>query len=55
MIPKQLALTINKNKNTAVSAASKPPIRVVKSKTLVSKWMFPAIIKKRFKPIAVIE
>ena len=37
MIPKQLALTINKNKNTAVSAASKPPIRVVKSKPTLTK------------------
>ena len=55
MIAKQLAVTINKNNTSAVSAASKPHIRVVKTKRLLSKWMFAAIAKKRFKPIAVIE
>ena len=55
MIAKQLAVTINKNNTSAVSAASKPNIRVVKTKRLLSKWMFAAIAKKRFKPIAVIE
>ena len=55
MIAKQLAVSINKNNTTAVSAASKPHSRLVKSKTLLSKWMFPASMKKRFKPIAAIE
>ena len=55
MIAKQLAVTINKNNTTAVSAASKPHSRLLKSKTLISKWMFPAKMKKRFNPIAAIE
>jgi len=55
IIAKQLAVTINKNNTTAVSAASKPHSRLVKSKTLQSKWMFPASTKKRFNPIAAIE
>ena len=55
MIPKQLAVSINKNNTTAVSAASKPHIRLLKSKTFISKWMFPAKMKKRFNPIAAIE
>ena len=37
IIAKQLAVTINKNNTTAVSAASKPHSRLVKSKTLQSK------------------
>ena len=37
MIAKQLALTINKNNTTAVSAASKPHSRLLKSKTFISK------------------
>ena len=37
MIAKQLAVTINKNNTTAVSAASKPHSRLVKSKTFISK------------------
>ena len=55
MIAKQLAVTINKNNTTAVSAASKPHSRLLKSKTFISKWMFPASTKKRFNPIAAIE
>ena len=55
MIPKQLAVSINKNNTTAVSAASKPHSRLLKSKTFISKWMFPASTKKRFNPIAAIE
>ena len=55
MIAKQLAVTINKNNTTAVSAASKPHSRLLKSKTFISKWMFPASMKKRFNPIAAIE
>ena len=37
MIAKQLAVTINKNNTTAVSAASKPHMRLLKSKRLRSK------------------
>ena len=37
MIAKQLAVTINKNNTTAVSAASKPHNRLLKSKTFISK------------------
>ena len=37
MIAKQLAVTINKNNTTAVSAASKPHSRLLKSKTFISK------------------
>ena len=55
IIAKQLAVTINKNNTTAVSAASKPHSRLLKSKTFISKWMFPASTKKRFNPIAAIE
>ena len=55
MIAKQLAVTINKNNTTAVSAASKPHTTLVKSKIFISKWMFPASTKKRFNPIAAIE
>ena len=39
MIAKQLAVTINKNNTTAVSAASKPHSRLLKSKTFISKWI----------------
>ena len=46
MIAKQLAVTINKNNTTAVSAASKPHSRLLKSKTFISKWMFPPSTKK---------
>ena len=55
MIAKQLALTINKNNTTAVSAASKPHSRLLKSKTFISKWMFPASTKNRINPRAAIE
>ena len=55
MIPKHLPLTINKYNTTAVSAASKAQINITKSKILLSKWMFPASMKKRFKPIVVID
>ena len=55
MIAKQLAVTINKNNTTAVSAASKPHSRLVKSKTFISKWILPASTKNRFNPIAAIE
>ena len=55
MIPKHLPLTINKYNSTAVSAASKAQINITKSKILLSKWMFPASMKKRFKPIVVID
>ena len=55
VIPKHLPLTINKYNNTAVSAASKAQINITKSKILLSKWMFPASMKKRFKPIVVID
>ena len=37
MIAKQLAVTINKNNTTAVSAASKPHNSLLKSKTFISK------------------
>ena len=45
MIAKQLAVTINKNNTTAVSAASKPHSRLVKSKTFISKWMKVKLIE----------
>ena len=41
MIAKQLAVTINKNNTTAVSAASKPHNRLLKSKTFISKLILP--------------
>ena len=37
MIAKQLAVSINKNNTTAVSAASKAQINITKSKILLSK------------------
>ena len=48
-------LFTSSNNTTAVSAASKPHSRLLKSKTFISKWMFPASTKKRFNPIAAIE
>ena len=48
MIAKQLAVTINKNNTTAVSAASKAQINITKSKILLSKWMLEPTMKKRF-------
>ena len=50
MIAKQLAVTINKNNTTAVSAASKPHSRLLKSKTFISKWMFPASLPVMISP-----
>ena len=55
MIAKQLAVTINKNNTTAVSAASKAQIIITKITVPISKFMLAPTMKKRFKPIAVID
>ena len=55
MIPKHLPLTINKYNTTAVSAASKAQIIITKITVPISKFMLAPTMKKRFKPIAVID
>jgi len=55
MIPKDKEPTIIKNNTIAYEADSKAQTNIVITKIFISKWMFPATIQKRFKPIAVID